>query len=173
MRARHQLLEGAIGVFEEEEDAYQRVKLMSWLLPIIILAGALLDLLFIMTYMWSLHPWIDILSKDNTNIEGVQQEKRNESESMKVIDDTLNQEATTFTDETSVKIIDEETTSLHQKASENQEAEIIDEPINESIPTDTDETRVAGPAEPERQILAELEAKINDRETTRLLHTQN
>ena len=63
VKARHQLLEGAIGVFKEEEDAYQRVKLMSWLLPTIVLVGALLDLLCVMTYMWFLHPWICILSK--------------------------------------------------------------------------------------------------------------
>ena len=36
--------------------------MMSWLLPLVIFVGALLDALFVYIYMNFAHPWIDILS---------------------------------------------------------------------------------------------------------------
>ena len=62
VKTRHQLLQESIGVFPEEEKAYLFVSMMSWLLPLLIFVGALLDALFVYIYMNFAHPWIDILS---------------------------------------------------------------------------------------------------------------
>ena len=64
MKDRHILLLGAIGVFKEEEHAYQLVEEFSWILPIVILCGGLVDILLIVLYMKFAHPWKGILSKD-------------------------------------------------------------------------------------------------------------
>ena len=62
--ARHQLLEGAIGVFKEEAYAYSMVTNLCWVLPLIVVVGALIDCLFVVIYMYKAHPWIGILSKE-------------------------------------------------------------------------------------------------------------
>ena len=64
MRIRHNLLEGAIGTFKEEKEAYHIVTLLSWLLPTIVATGALLDMFFVFIYMTFAHPWIEILSEE-------------------------------------------------------------------------------------------------------------
>ena len=62
MKARHNRLLETIGVvFDEEEYALWLVTDFSWILPIIILCGGLLDLLFIGFYMRFAHPWKEIL----------------------------------------------------------------------------------------------------------------
>ena len=65
MRIRHNLLEGAIGTFQEEKEAYHIVTLLSWLLPTIVATGALLDIFFVFIYMTFAHPWIEILSEES------------------------------------------------------------------------------------------------------------
>ena len=65
MRIRHNLLEGAIGTFKEEKEAYHIVTLLSWLLPTIVATGALLDIFFVFIYMTFAHPWIEILSEES------------------------------------------------------------------------------------------------------------
>ena len=62
IKARHELLEGAIGVLPEEEIAYKWVNQLSWILPIIVIIGALLDMLLVYVYMKFAHPWKYILS---------------------------------------------------------------------------------------------------------------
>ena len=57
VKARHELLEGAIGVFPEEKLAYREVKNLSWILPSVIIAGALLDMMLVFVYMRIAHPW--------------------------------------------------------------------------------------------------------------------
>ena len=49
---------GAIGVFIEEQQAYDLVMNLSWILPTIVVIGALLDALFVTVYMEFAHPWI-------------------------------------------------------------------------------------------------------------------
>ena len=56
------MLQETIGVFPEEEKAYLFVSMMSWLLPLLMFVGALLDAFFVYIYMNFAHPWIDILS---------------------------------------------------------------------------------------------------------------
>ena len=62
IKARHELLEGAIGVLPEEEIAYKWVNQLSWILPIVVIIGALLDMLLVYVYMKFAHPWKYILS---------------------------------------------------------------------------------------------------------------
>ena len=62
IKARHELLEGAIGVLPEEEIAYKWVNQLSWILPVVVIIGALLDLLLVYVYMKFAHPWKNILS---------------------------------------------------------------------------------------------------------------
>ena len=64
MKARHQLLKGAIGVFPEEELAYRNVKILSWILPSVIITGALLDMILVFVFMRIAHPWKYILSDE-------------------------------------------------------------------------------------------------------------
>ena len=61
VKARHQLLEGAIGVFPEEKQAYERISMLSWILPLIVIIGSLVDTIFVVVYMRFAHPWKDIL----------------------------------------------------------------------------------------------------------------
>ena len=49
---------GAIGVFTEEQQAYDLVMNLSWILPTIVVIGALLDAFFVTVYMEFAHPWI-------------------------------------------------------------------------------------------------------------------
>ena len=61
IRARHELLAGAIGTFQEEDDAYSMVKTLSWILPTAVILSAMLDALLVWIYMKLAHPWKDIL----------------------------------------------------------------------------------------------------------------
>ena len=61
MTTRHELLQGAIGTFPEEDDAYWLVTTFSWVLPLTIFITALIDVGFVFTYMKKAHPWKDIL----------------------------------------------------------------------------------------------------------------
>ena len=54
---------GAIGVFTEEQQAYDLVMNLSWILPTMVVIGALLDALFVSVYMEFAHPWKDILAE--------------------------------------------------------------------------------------------------------------
>ena len=67
--ARHNLLEGAIGTFEEEKQAYWIVTLLMWLLPTIVVAGAAIDAIFVIVYMKYAHPWKGILDEEKTGPE--------------------------------------------------------------------------------------------------------
>ena len=68
MNARHTLVKGAIGVFPEEEYAYWLVNMLSWILPLVIVLGAIVDVFLVYIYMRFSHPWKDILYyKDKTS----------------------------------------------------------------------------------------------------------
>ena len=68
MNARHKLVKGAIGGLPEEEYAYWLVNTLSWILPLMIGFGAIVDVLLIYVYMRFAHPWKYILFyKDETS----------------------------------------------------------------------------------------------------------
>ena len=61
MKARHELLEAAIGVFPEEDQAYLLVTTLSWILPLAIIIASVVDMLLVVIYMRFAHPWKGIL----------------------------------------------------------------------------------------------------------------
>ena len=60
-----------IGVFPEEEEAFTLVSLLMWLLPTIVILGALLDVTLFYLFSTKFHPWAGILSEI-----GIQMEER-------------------------------------------------------------------------------------------------
>ena len=61
VKARHMLLQKVIGVFPEEEQAYEKISMLSWLLPLTAIIGSLIDTLLVVVFMKLAHPWKDIL----------------------------------------------------------------------------------------------------------------
>ena len=61
VNVRHMLVKGAIGVFPEEEYAYWMLNKLSWVLPLAIVSGAIIDAFLVYIYMRFAHPWKDIL----------------------------------------------------------------------------------------------------------------
>ena len=61
MKARHELLEAAIGVFPEEDQAYLLVTTLSWIFPLVIIVASVVDMLLVIIYMRFAHPWKGIL----------------------------------------------------------------------------------------------------------------
>ena len=61
VKARHMLLQKAIGVFPEEEQAYEKISMLSWLLPLTAIIGSLIDTILVAVFMKLAHPWKDIL----------------------------------------------------------------------------------------------------------------
>ena len=57
---------GSIGVFTKEKQAYDLVMNLSWILPTMVVIGALLDVFFVTVYMEFAHPWKDILANYKT-----------------------------------------------------------------------------------------------------------
>ena len=64
VQSRHVLLKGAIGTFPEEDDGIEMLEKLSWILPITILMGSLVDTVLVVIYMKFVHPWRDILSSE-------------------------------------------------------------------------------------------------------------
>ena len=61
VKARHMLLQKAIGVFPEEEQAYEKISMLSWLLPLSAVIGSLIDAILVVAFMKLAHPWKDIV----------------------------------------------------------------------------------------------------------------
>ena len=61
VKARHLLLQKAIGVFPEEKQAYENILMFSWLLPLTAIIGCLMDTILVVIFMKLAHPWKDIL----------------------------------------------------------------------------------------------------------------
>ena len=55
------LLQKVIGVFPEEEQAYEKISMLSWLLPLTAIIGSLMDTILVVVFMKLAHPWKDIL----------------------------------------------------------------------------------------------------------------
>ena len=78
---------GAIGVFPEEQKAYDLVMKLLWILPIVVLGGALVDAIFVAIYMNFAHPWIGILSSEQPKSNSEQKEEVIESSAPKEEED--------------------------------------------------------------------------------------
>ena len=48
-------------MFPEEEQAYDRISMLSWLLPLTAIIGSLIDTILVVVFMKLAHPWKDIL----------------------------------------------------------------------------------------------------------------
>ena len=48
-------------MFPEEEQAYDRISMLSWLLPLAAIIGSLIDTILVVVFMKLAHPWKDIL----------------------------------------------------------------------------------------------------------------
>ena len=90
IRARHELLEGAIGVYPEEEKIYSRVTKYYWILPCLVITGAALDMILAFSYMKYFHPWKIILSfpqdKEKDDGEGEQSLPKDEDNTNAEVD---------------------------------------------------------------------------------------
>ena len=64
IRARHELIEPAIGVLPQEMEAYNLVTLLMWSLPLAITLLSLLDLGLIFLYQKKFHFWIGIFEDE-------------------------------------------------------------------------------------------------------------
>ena len=63
MREKHLLLRDNIGTFAKEDEAFDLLTRLSWLLPIFFIASAILDLVLAFVYLKWLHPWKIILQE--------------------------------------------------------------------------------------------------------------
>ena len=61
VKSRYKLLEGAIGAFPEEEMAYWMASKLTWILPVIVILGFLVDAILVYVFMKFAHPRKDIL----------------------------------------------------------------------------------------------------------------
>ena len=61
---RHSMLLANIGTFPEEKEGFARLMFLSWLLPTIVLATTLTDLVLVFLYMRFLHPWRCIIDDE-------------------------------------------------------------------------------------------------------------
>ena len=77
MNSRHTLVKGAIGVFPEEEYTYWMLNKLSWVLPLTIVSGAVIDAFLVYIYMRFAHPWKDIL---------FYKDKKSETEENEIVD---------------------------------------------------------------------------------------
>ena len=69
IRARHEIIKPVIGVFPEEEEAYTLVSRLMWLLPTIVVLGAVLDFALFYLFNTKFHPWAGILSQTQSKLE--------------------------------------------------------------------------------------------------------
>ena len=50
-------------VFPEEEEAFDRICFLSWVMPVIVIVSSLIDLGMVFYFQKYLHPWRRILSE--------------------------------------------------------------------------------------------------------------
>ena len=63
MTERHLLLRENIGTFAKEDEAYDLLTKLRWLLPILVISFAVVDLFLAVVYLKWLHPWRVILQE--------------------------------------------------------------------------------------------------------------
>ena len=66
IRERHELILTIIEAFDEEKWAYEQACLLTWLLPLLVLVTSLADLLLLILYTYTLHPWAALLGENET-----------------------------------------------------------------------------------------------------------
>ena len=83
------MLEGAIGTFPEEDEAYWRVTTLMWALPLTVTLGGLFDFSLVVVYMKYAHPWRGILITEDK----LEAEKDNHEllRAMKTVEDKSSQ----------------------------------------------------------------------------------
>ena len=65
VKARHELLSGALGfTFEQEDQAYLLVSRLLWVIPMTVTIAAFMDALLAYGYMKWAHPWVEILGTE-------------------------------------------------------------------------------------------------------------
>ena len=108
VNARHVLLEGAIGVFSEEELAYIKVKTLSWILPSVIITGALLDMILVFSYMKIAHPWKYILFHQENDREVIESAKNHSQDNKSISSINQDESATEITIEKILETVQKE-----------------------------------------------------------------
>ena len=65
VRERHNILLETIGVWPQETIALERLRLLCWVLPTVVGLATLVDLVLVLLYLYTLHPWKIILKQVN------------------------------------------------------------------------------------------------------------
>ena len=61
--ARHLAIKPVIGTFEEEDEAFDKMMLLTWLMPLLVAVATTIDGVLMAMMMTVLHPWRRILQK--------------------------------------------------------------------------------------------------------------
>ena len=63
MSEKHLALRDNIGTYDKEDEAFDLLTRLNWLLPFIVITSGILDLVLAFVYLKWLHPWKIILQK--------------------------------------------------------------------------------------------------------------
>ena len=66
--ARHLAIKPVIGTFEEEDEAFDKMMLLTWLMPLLVAVATILDGVLMAMMMTVLHPWRRILQEVRNNL---------------------------------------------------------------------------------------------------------
>ena len=66
--ARHLAIKPVIGTFEEEDEAFDKMMLLTWLMPLLVAVATILDVVLMAMMMTVLHPWRRILQEVRNNL---------------------------------------------------------------------------------------------------------
>ena len=66
VRERHLTIKPVIGVFKEEDEAFELITWLSWIIPLLLTIFSLLELVMVFVYQKYLHPWACIFAEENT-----------------------------------------------------------------------------------------------------------
>jgi len=81
--ARHELLQGSIGTYPEEDFAFWFITTLSWVLPLTIFIASLVDMCFAILYMKKAHPWKSILTDEEKKKRKKKRKKKEKKEKQK------------------------------------------------------------------------------------------
>ena len=65
--ARHLAIKPVIGTFEEEDEAFDKMMLLTWLMPLLVAVATTIDGVLMAMMMTVLHPWRRILQEVKNN----------------------------------------------------------------------------------------------------------
>ena len=66
--ARHLAIKPVIGTFEEEDEAFDNMMLLTWLMPLLVAVATTIDGVLMAMMMTVLHPWRRILQEVRNNL---------------------------------------------------------------------------------------------------------